>query len=344
MTTARSKLVDTSVTKWYHCISRCVQRAFLLAEGSLDRKQWIEDRLEELAEIFAISVAGFSILDNHLHVLLRIDSEIAASWSDEEVVQRWGRLFPPRDRNGHRLQPTREWIEWRLADAAWTAETRQKLSSLSWFTKCLKEPLSRMANREVGARGAFFEGRFKSVAILDEESLLSTCAYIDLNPVAAGIAALPEASAHTSIKRHVEHVEDQGRTNDIRVGERGTVPAQAASSDLEDAHWLCPIEDRQQIDSKREGMVEGFTLGSYLLLVDYTARLLREGKALLTRDLAGIFDRLGCSAASWQRRLWKLSAGPLLGRFLAASQARLREVAARLGVQRLVNVGGCPAG
>jgi hypothetical protein len=41
MTMARSKLVDTSVTKWYHCISRCVQRAFLLAEGSLDRKQWI---------------------------------------------------------------------------------------------------------------------------------------------------------------------------------------------------------------------------------------------------------------------------------------------------------------
>ena len=59
--------------------------------------------------------------------------------------------------------------------------------------KCLKEPLSRLANREEQTRGAFFEGRFKSVAILDEESLLATCAYIDLNPVAAGIAEVPEA-------------------------------------------------------------------------------------------------------------------------------------------------------
>jgi hypothetical protein len=154
---------------------------------------------------------------------------------------------------------------------------------------------------------------------------------------------LPETSAHTSIKQRLEHVERQGRTTDMRAAERGSVPAQAASSGLEDAQWLCPIEDRHQLDSKREGMVEGFTLGSYLLLVDYTARLLREGKASLSRDLAGIFDRLGCSAASWQRRLSKLSSGPLVGRFLAASQARLREVAARLGVQRLVNVGGSQA-
>jgi hypothetical protein len=64
--------------------------------------------------------------------------------------------------------------------------------------KCLKEPLSRLVNREEQTRGAFFEGRFKSVAILDEESLLATCAYIDLNPVVGGIAEVPEASAHTA--------------------------------------------------------------------------------------------------------------------------------------------------
>ena len=73
--------------------------------------------------------------------------------------------------------------------------------------KCLKEPLSRLANREEKTGGAFFEGRFKSVAILDEEALLATCVYIDLNPVAAGIAEVPEASAHTSIKQRVKHVQ-----------------------------------------------------------------------------------------------------------------------------------------
>jgi len=116
-----------------------------------------------------------------------------------------------------------EWVQARLKDARWVATARERLQSLSWFMKCLKEPLSRLANREEQTRGAFFEGRFKSVAILDEESLLATCAYIDLNPVAAGIAEVPEASAHTSIKQRVEHVKEQGRANDLNA-------AQAAAS------------------------------------------------------------------------------------------------------------------
>ena len=99
----------------------------------------------------------------------------------------------------------------------------QRLQSLSWFMKCLKEPLSRLANRQDKARGAFFEGRFKSVAILDDESLLATCAYIDLNPVAAGIVEVPEASPHTSITTRVEHVKAQGRTDDLKAAEQGSV-------------------------------------------------------------------------------------------------------------------------
>ena len=102
--------------------------------------------------------------------------------------------------------------------------------------KCLKEPLSRLANKQDEAKGAFFEGRFKSVAILDDESLLATCAYIDLNPVAAGITKVPESSPHTSItdarrerqgsgpnqrpesrgarqRRGVERIERPGRTH-----------------------------------------------------------------------------------------------------------------------------------
>ena len=97
MTIARAQLVDPEVTRWYHCITRCVRRAFLLVEGESDRKQWIENRLEELAQVFAVSVGGFTVLDNHLHVLVRLDPKVAAEWTDEEVVRRWGRLYPPRD-------------------------------------------------------------------------------------------------------------------------------------------------------------------------------------------------------------------------------------------------------
>jgi len=97
MTIARAHLVNPAVTRWYHCITRCVRRASLLGEGESDRKLWIDHRLQELAGIFSIAVGGFSVLDNHLHVLVRLDLQVAAGWSDEDVVRRWGRLFPPRD-------------------------------------------------------------------------------------------------------------------------------------------------------------------------------------------------------------------------------------------------------
>ncbi|MGO9914911.1 MAG: hypothetical protein ACLQIB_09395 [Isosphaeraceae bacterium] len=108
-------------------------------------------------------------------------------------------------------------------------------------------------------------------------------------------------------------------------------------------HWLCPIEDRRRLGLSREGMLEGFSLGNYLLLVDYTGRLFREGKAAISREVAAIFDRLGSSAETWQARLEKLSKSRAFGRFFAASQRRLREVAEPLGLRRVPKLGGCPA-
>ncbi len=343
MTIARAHLVDPSVTRWYHCVTHCVRRAFLLGEGPHDRKEWIENRLQELAQIFSVAVAGFAVLDNHLHLLVRLDPDVAKGWTDEEVVRRWGRLFPPRDKSRQPVPVSDDWVQGRLKEAPWVAKARQRLQSLSWFMKCLKEPLSRLANREEETRGAFFKGRFKSVAILDEESLLATCAYIDLNPVAAGLAEVPEASQHTSIKQRVEHVKAHGRTRDLKAARRGSVAGSTSAAGLEETLWLYPIEDRRRLDSSREGMLEGFSLGNYLLLVDYTGRIFRDGKAVISRELAEIFDRLGSNAENWQARLGKLAGGRLLGRFFAASRQRLREVAERLGVRHLPNLAGCPA-
>jgi hypothetical protein len=209
--------------------------------------------------------------------------------------------------------------------------------------KCLKEPLARLANRQDETRGAFFEGRFKSVAILDEEALLATCAYIDLNPVAAGIVDVPEASPHTSITERVEHVKAQGRTGDLEASGKGSVAGSNAAKGLEESHWLCPIEDRRRLDSSREGMIEGLSVGSYLLLIDYSGRLFRDGKAAISAEVAGILERLGSNAESWWSRIEKLSNGRLLGRFFAVNRQRLRDVARRLGVHHLANLGGCPA-
>ncbi|MGO8898162.1 MAG: hypothetical protein ACLQU5_07410 [Isosphaeraceae bacterium] len=99
MTIARAHLVDPSVTRWYHSVTRCVRRAFLLGEGMHDRKSWIEHRPEELAEIFSVAAAGFAILDNHSHLLVGFDPDVAQGWSDEDVVRRWGEAsFRPATR------------------------------------------------------------------------------------------------------------------------------------------------------------------------------------------------------------------------------------------------------
>ena len=89
MTAARSQLVDVNVTRYYQCISRCVRRALLCREGFEHCKQWIEDRLQTLSECFAASVCGFAVMDNHLHVLVRLEPDAANGWSPEDVVRRW---------------------------------------------------------------------------------------------------------------------------------------------------------------------------------------------------------------------------------------------------------------
>ena len=138
MTIARVHLVDPLVSRWYHCITRCVRRAQLLGEKE-DRKDWIEHRLKELAEIFGVSVGGFAVLDNHLHLLVRLDPETVKNWSDEEVIRRWARLFPPRDKMRRPLDVSDDWVAGHLLNTAWIERARARLASLSWFMKCLKE-------------------------------------------------------------------------------------------------------------------------------------------------------------------------------------------------------------
>jgi hypothetical protein len=211
------------------------------------------------------------------------------------------------------LPVSKAWVEWRLQDAAWVATARSRLRSLSWFMKCLKEPLARLANRQDKARGAFFEERFKSVDDAPGESVARLVS--GLHPPCPPFAR----------------------------GGNGAGSARFRITTMYTLIWLCPIEDRRGLDSPREGMLGGLSLGSYLLLVDFTGRLFREGKAGISAELAGIFERLGSDSERWWSRIEKLGTGRLLGRFFAASRERLRDVAAHLGVRHLANLGGCTA-
>ena len=118
--------------------------------------------------------------------------------------------------------------------------------------------------------------------------------------------------------------------------------ASQSAGGLEESLWLCPIEDRRDLDSTREGMLAGFpleTISSWSITPD---GVFRDGKAGISAELAGIFDRLGCPADRWAVRLKKLRDGNLVGRIFASTKAKLEEIAAKLQVRHLVNFCGCP--
>ncbi len=143
-------------------------------------------------------------MSNHLHVLLFIDQQTAQKWQPQQVVERWHRLFSgshlsQRYLAGESLSKAEQDV---LNDqiACW----RSRLMSISWFMRCLNEPIARQANQEDGCSGRFWEGRYKSHALLDDEALMACLTYVDLNPVRAGMAQSPETSEYTSIKDRAE--------------------------------------------------------------------------------------------------------------------------------------------
>ena len=218
MPKARKSQVSIEATPYYHCVSRCVRRAFLCGKDSQSgqdfehRRQWIEDRLLALAGIFAIDIAAYAILSNHYHVVLHIDVDKARDWSMREVCSHWHELFSgynlsTRYLAGEPLSTTEE-EQLNIKVEDW----RQRLVDISWFMRCLNEPIARQANQEDKATGRFWEGRFKSQALLDEKALAACMAYVDLNPIRAGMAETPETSDHTSVKQRIEH---QNKTSPV---------------------------------------------------------------------------------------------------------------------------------
>ncbi|WP_018863986.1 transposase [Thioalkalivibrio sp. ARh3] len=99
MTRARKELVSVETTPYYHCICRCVRRAFLCGEDSYSgknyehRRGWVLERLRELQGVFAVDVCAYAVMSNHYHLVVRLDADRAAAWSEGEVMERWERLF-----------------------------------------------------------------------------------------------------------------------------------------------------------------------------------------------------------------------------------------------------------
>ena len=196
----------------YHCISRAVRRAFLCGVDAHSgcnyehRREWIVERLALLASQFSVEVCAYAIMSNHYHLVLHVNYEQSVAWSDEEVVNRWCVLFPNKNMNNKDLTDYEKQMrhDILLHNTEKVALWRARLTDLSWFMRCLNEPIARQANHEDNCTGRFWEGRFKSQALLDEAALTTCMAYVDLNPVRAGIAETPEESEFTSIAARIE--------------------------------------------------------------------------------------------------------------------------------------------
>ncbi len=197
----RRLIVDLNSTPYYHCINRCVRRAYLCGNDPLTgtnfdhRKQWLVDRMKTLAAVFAVDICSYSMLRNQFHLVLRIDAERGQKLSDSQVIERYGLVFPKVAKSIEKASASDR--------AAKISLWRERLWSLSWYMRCLNEAIARRANQEDGCTGRFWEGRFKSQALLDEGALLTCMSYVDLNPIRAGIADSLEASEFTSIRERL---------------------------------------------------------------------------------------------------------------------------------------------
>ena len=303
MTTARAHLVAEYAPGFYHCVSRCVRRAFLCGTDRYTgqcfehRKAWVEQRLLELAERFAVAIYAYAVMSNHLHVVLYVDPTAVQAWSGDEVARRWALLFPRKDETEAERDLR---IAVLSADPERIEVLRSRLGSLSWFMRCLTEPIARWANAEDACKGRFWEGRFKSQALLDDAALLAAMAYVDLNPVRAGIAAELSECAHTSIV-----VRLRARTATPGNSHEGTRPVAGLQVDLR-----LPVS-----------AVE------YVQLVDWTGRQLRPDKrGVIAARAPPAVRRIATSSEAWTAHVRGI--GSHYWRAVGATQALIDRAAA----------------
>jgi REP element-mobilizing transposase RayT len=256
------------------------------------RRQWLVDRIHFLASVFAIDVCAYAVMSNHYHLVVKLDPEKACHWSDEEVLRRWTSLF----KGTLLVQRHMAKAHLSLAEQDTLRSTmliyRQRLTSLSWFMKCLNEPIARQANAEDGCSGHFWEARFHSQALLTERALLCAMAYVDLNPVRAGIAKNPEDSKYTSYRARMTAIDNQELKQAI---------AEAVKSrELHRFKWplraLLPFADEK---SKFDRDCLPMTADDYRELVVMTAAATQNPTRSRKLKAPAILNRLDLSESQW---------------------------------------------
>jgi REP element-mobilizing transposase RayT len=299
----RKAQISLADTPYYHITSRCVRRTFLCCIDHETghcyehRRKWIEQRMRLLASVFEVDILAYAVMSNHYHLVVKLHepAELDAL-SDNEIIQRWcclyqGPLLLQNYLHGNSLSPAEQETLSELI-ALW----RERLCSISEFMQCLNQPIARQANQEDNCTGHFWESRFKSTPLLTEQALLSCMAYVDLNPIRAGLAQTPETSEYTSIQ---ERITPQF---DLAEAIKQQIPAPADNALVE---FTQPLKPLLAFEGKvTQGMQPGllFSHHDYLTLVDRTGRVIREDKrGFIPQELAPILERLTMDFTTWQQ-------------------------------------------
>jgi len=303
MTRARKELIDINTTPYYHCISRCVRRAFLCGIDHLTgnnyehRKKWVVERLSELSKVFAIEVCAYAVMSNHCHVVLRVDQQKAQSWSEEQVMAQWEKLFSiPVLVQKYRVGTDIATVALKAKEII--AEWRMRLMDISWYMRGLNEYLARRANEEDRCTGRFWEGRYKSQALLDEAAVLTCMSYVDLNPIRAGICDTPEESDFTSIQQRIrqwQHAQARDKSVKSKTVKAKSIKEKSVQEKpkAENTQSALPLMRllKQSQDSHRNAI--GYTTKEYLELVDWAGRAIRDDKrGAIPNTIPPILERL----------------------------------------------------
>ena len=306
MTRARYQQISLKDTPYYHCISHCVRRAFLCGDDpvsgkNLDhRKRWIVTRIRQLAAQFSVEVCAYAIMSNHYHLVLHVDNDQANAWSDEEVIKRWTALFP---RNGLLIKTLQKNQKARVAKKQlrqYISLWRERLMDISWFMRCLNETVARQANLEDNCKGRFWEGRFKSQALLDEKSLLTCMAYVDLNPIRTGVSVSLDSSDFTSIQErlisHAKKVKNRSYRQQRLLNRRSA------------RHLIGHQTSEKKYGSALQGFSRSIlplTQQNYLELLETTSKVLgltpkKRARAIhLLENKQSALKNIGISSEAW---------------------------------------------
>ena len=171
----------------YHVISRTALDGFVIED---EDKEYLLGLIKWLSSVFFVEILGFCIMGNHFHLLVKVFP--GERFSDEDVMNRAKKYYGKLDKKVD------------------VERFRQKCEMLSEFIKEIKQRFARYYNKKHDRRGYFWGERFKSVLLEDGPAVLNCLAYIDLNPVRAGLVKRPEEYRWCSISYHMAMGESGG--------------------------------------------------------------------------------------------------------------------------------------